>query len=144
MKKLLLLLAVLLWPVRPSFAMADPANAAQDTDVYFRVGPLELNIPLKTVDVVYLFNGLGDDASRRHLVGGETTIFTAWQRLSGTVGVVTSAEGNGALFFGADVNTGNALDRFIDLGPIRVGGFGAWDSRAGAWMAGPKVSLALW
>lgn len=113
--------------------------AAED-NVYYKVGPLELNIPLKTADVVYLYDGIG----KTNLVGGETTVATVWQKVSATVGVVTSVEGKGAFFAGADINTGNALDRYVSLGSIRVGAFGGYDSRRGAWMAGPKCSILLW
>lgn len=143
MKKLLLLAAVfLMWSSKPAMAMADMAEA--ESNAYFEIGPLNLTIPFKTAEVVYLFNALDNTGTERNLIGGETTIFTVWDRVSGTVGVVTSPSGNGTFFIGADVNTGNALDRFLSLGPIRIGGFGAYDSRNDSWMAGPKASLALW
>lgn len=124
-----------LWPLRPAVA---------DENAYFKYGPLELNVPFKTADVVYLLNGLGDDQVQRSLVGGETTVFTLWQRVSGTIGVVTSATGLGSIFVGADIDTGNTLERFVNLGPIRIGGFGAYNSRTDDWMAGPKASITVW
>lgn len=135
MKKLLVFLAVfLMWPNRPVFAET----------AYFKAGPLELNIPFKTADVVYLFNALDSEIKERSLIGAETTVFTVWEKVSGTVGVVTSASGAGTFFLGADLNTGNFLDKVVSLGPIRIGGFGAYDSRNDSWMAGPKASIQLW
>lgn len=115
-----------------------------DSPAYFKTGPLELNIPFKAVDVVYLFNALDKQGKDRSLVGGETTVFTVWQKVSGTVGVVTNGGGAGTFFVGADIATGNTLDKFISLGPLRVGGFGGYDTRNSAWMAGPKCSLSIW
>lgn len=114
-----------------------------DDTAFFKVGPLALNIPFKTADLVYLYNarGKGPESS---LVGGETTVFTFLDKISGTVGVITSSSGAGIFFIGADINTGNVLDKVLSLGPIRIGGFGAYSSRDNSWMAGPKASILLW
>lgn len=135
MKKLLLALCL--------FCGIVGAAHADDT-AYFKIGPLALNVPFKTADVVYLFNALDKVGDNRSLIGGETTVFTVWDRVSGTVGVVTSGAGNGLFFVGADINTGNLLDKIISLGPIRIGGFGSYDTRNDSWMAGPKASILLW
>jgi hypothetical protein len=135
MKKLYILAALCL------FSAVSYTHA--DDNAFFRIGPLALNVPFKSADVVYLFNGLGE-STERSLVGGETTVATIWDKVSGTVGVVTSPTGAGTFFVGADINIGNSLDRFLSLGPIRVGGFGGYDARNDAWMAGPKASIALW
>lgn len=114
---------------------------AEDVPAYFKLGPLELNIPFKTMDVVYLYDGI----NQRSLTGAETSIFTVWQRVHGTVGVVTTIEqAQGAPFIGADVDLGNALDRFLNLGPIRIGGFGSRDFRRDEWIGGLKASMRLW
>ena len=128
-------LSVLLAPWRPAQA---------DENAYFKYGPLSLTIPFKTADVVYLFNGLGEDAVSQNLIGGETTVLTLWDKVSGTVGVVTSVQGRGTPFVGADIAVGNALDKFLSLGPIRIGGFGGYDFNAEEAMAGVKASIQLW
>ena len=115
-----------------------------DQTAFYKAGPLELNIPFKTGDVVYLFNALDKEAKERSLIGAETTVFTVWQKVSGTLGMVTSAGGAGVFFIGADINTGNILERIVNLGPVRVGGFGGYNRRNDAWMAGPKCSIQLW
>lgn len=112
-----------------------------DEKAYFKAGPLELNVPFQTGDVVYLFNALDRETKERSLVGAETTVFTVWNKVSGTLGMVTSATGAGTFFLGADINV---LERVVNLGPLRVGGFGGYDSRNDAWMAGPKCSIQLW
>jgi hypothetical protein len=136
MKKILCLLAFV--PCL-SFAMADP-SATESADAYFKFQTLELVIPFKTVDVVSLY----DFVNKRPLVGGETTIARAFNILSATVGVVTSAEGNGAPLIGFDLYTGNILSQYVNLGPLRIGGFGSRDFRRGEWGAGLKASVKLW
>lgn len=133
MKKLLLLLAAVL-VLGPKFAFADD-------NAFFKAGPLELNIPFKTASVVYLYDGI----NQRSLTGGETPIFTVWNKVSGTVGVVTTIDNaSGAPFLGADLDLGNALERFVSLGPIKLGGWGGRDFRESKWMGGVKASLPLW
>lgn len=115
--------------------------AKADETAYFSYGPLSLNIPFKTADVVYLYDGV----NQRSLTGGETTIFTVFNKVRGTVGVVTTIQNaQGAPFVGADVDLGNALDRFLNLGPIQIGGFGGRDFREDRWIGGLKASLLLW
>ena len=119
-------------------------NCRADANAYFKAGPLELNIPFKTADVVYLFNGLAKDPTKRSLVGGETPVATLWEKVSATAGVVTTAAAEGVPFLGVDIATGNLLDRIVSLGPIRVGGWGAYSFRDDEAMAGLKCSLQLW
>lgn len=111
-----------------------------DENAYFVYGPLKLTVPFKTADVVYLYDGV----NKQSLVGGETTVATVWDRVSGTVGVITSLEGQGAPFIGGDIAIGNALDRFVSLGSIRIGGFGSYDFRSDKAMGGLKASVLLW
>ena len=115
-----------------------------DDNAYFKAGPLELNIPFKTVDIVYLFNGLDKDPTHRSLIGGETPIATFWGKISATIGVVTTTGAEGVPFLGADFATGNLLDRFVNLGPIRVGGWAGYSFRDDNAMAGVKCSVKLW
>ncbi len=119
-------------------AMADPAP--EETNIYLEAGPLKLTVPFKSVDVVYLFDGL----NQRSLVGGETTILTLWDKVSATAGGVTSLQGAGTPFLGFDIALGNVLDRYVNLGPLRIGGFGGRDFRARLWVAGLKASILLW
>ncbi len=135
MKKLLCLLALV---PGLTFGMADPA-APESSDAYFKVGTLELTIPFKTLDVVSLY----DFVNHRALVGGETTIARAFNILSATVGVVTSADGQGAPLIGFDLYTGNFLSQYVNLGPLRIGGFGMRDFRRDEWGAGLKASIKL-
>mgnify|MGYP006935474241 FL=1 len=129
MKKTLLLLAVL---VSPAFA---------DDTAFFKLGPLSLNVPFKTASVTYLY----DFNAKKNLVGGETPIVTLWERLEGTVGAVTSLEGQGAPFVGGNLLLGNVLSRYIALpADLKVGGFGGWDFNSDAPIYGLKASYKLW
>lgn len=111
MKKILLLLSVvLLYPLCP---------AAADDNAFFKFGPLSLNIPFKTASVVYMY----DFQANQNLVGGETPIVTLWDRVEGTVGAVTSLEGQGAPFVGGNILIGNLVDRWISLPTdFKIGG----------------------
>lgn len=112
-----------------------------DDTAFFKFGPLELNIPFKTAAVTYLY----DFNAKKNLVGGETPIVTLWQRLEGTVGAVTSLEGQGAPFVGGNILLGNVLARYIALPEdLKVGGFGGWDFNQDAPIYGLKASYKLW
>jgi hypothetical protein len=139
MKKMYILLALcIVFCQKYAHGMADPAP--QETNIYFESGPLKLTVPFKTADVVYLYDGL----NQRSLVGAETTILTLWDKVSATAGGVTSLQGAGTPFVGLDLALGNTLDRFVNLGPIRLGGFGGRDFRVRQWVAGLKASVLLW
>lgn len=137
MKKLLLGVIAIAMPSL-CLAMAEPAP--EPTDIYFKAGTLELTIPFKAMDVVSLYDFIGKQA----LVGGETTIARAFDILSLTVGIVTTAGAEGTPIIGADLYTGNALDRYVNLGPLRIGGFGGFSFRAHEAIAGLKASVRLW
>ena len=115
--------------------------AHADDNAFFKVGPLELNVPFKTASVTYLY----DFNANQNLVGGETSIVTLWNRVEGTVGAVTSLQGQGTPFVGGNILLGNLLDRWVALPPeLKIGGFGGWDFRAESPIYGIKASIQLW
>lgn len=131
MKRLLLTLCL--------FCMAGMAFA--DDNVYFKAGPLELNIPLKTARATYMF----DFNAKQNLVGGETPIASVWSRVEATVGAVTSLEGAGTPFVGGNILIGNLLEQWITLpSDLTVGGFGGYNFNSDAPIYGLKASLRLW
>lgn len=133
MKKCHLLLIALV------FSICSVAHA--DDTAFFKLGPLSLNVPFKTASVTYLY----DFNAKKNLVGGETPIVTLWERLEGTVGAVTSLEGQGAPFVGGNLLLGNVLSRYIALPEdLKVGGFGGWDFNSDAPIYGLKASYKLW
>lgn len=133
MRKLLVLLAVAaLWSNRPVFA---------DDSAFFKAGPLELNIPLKTARVTYMF----DFGAKENLVGGETPIASLWNKVEGTVGAVTSLAGAGTPFVGGNILLGNLLEKYLTLpSDLLIGGFGGWDFHTSAPIYGLKASVKLW
>lgn len=132
MKRLVLLAGLLL--VGPRFAFADD-------NAYFKAGPLSLNIPLKTVQVTYMF----DFNANKNLVGGETPVVTLWDKVEGTVGAVTSLEGEGTPFVGGNILLGNVVQKYITLPEdLKIGGFGGYDFRTDAAIYGLKASYKLW
>lgn len=130
MKKVLLLgLLVSLWPLRP---------AAAD-DVFYKIGPLELKVPFKTVNAVALYDFIG----KRPLAGAETSVATLW-KITGDVGAVVSPEGRGAPYIGAHLELGTIVDRWLSLGDVKFGGFGGYDFSGNKAIAGIKSTVSLW
>jgi len=114
---------------------------AEEVPAYFKLGPLELNIPLKTVKATYLY----DFNAHQNLVGGETPFITLWNRIEGVGGAVTSLEGQGTPFVGGNILIGNLLDRYITLPQdFSIGGFGGWNFRTDAAVYGLKGSVKIW
>lgn len=133
MKKLLVLLAVIaLWPIRPAMA---------DDNAFFKAGPLSLSIPLKTARATYMF----DFNANQNLIGGETPIASLWNRVEGTIGAVTSLQGQGTPFVGGNILVGNLLDKYVSLpSDLAIGGFGGWNFNSDAPIYGLKASVRLW
>lgn len=140
MRKILLFIA----------AMLVPMVAQADDNVYFKKGPLELTIPLKTARVTYLY----DFHAKQNLVGGESPIIGLWNdkkteaydpRVEGTVGAVTSLDGQGTPFVGGNILIGNVLDKYVSLpSDFAIGGFGGWNFNSDAPIYGLKASLKIW
>lgn len=117
------------------------AASADDTNTYWKFGPLELNIPLKTVRATYLY----DFKVNQNLVGAETPFVTLWSRVEGTFGAITSLEGQGTPILGGNVIIGNLLDRWITLPTdFSVGAFGGWNFRSASEVYGLKASTKIW
>lgn len=112
-----------------------------DDNVFFKYGPLELNIPLKTVKATYLYDFQG----KQSLVGGETPIANLWQRIEGTVGAVTSTNGEGTPFVGGNILIGNLIEKWVTLPPdFAIGFYGGYNFRTETALYGPKASLKIW
>ena len=136
MKKLLLVAGLIL-----AFGLT---VSRADEPAFFTVGPLSLQIPLKTVRVVYLYDFLAKDG-QGNLVGGETPVVRAWDRVEGTFGAVTSLEGQGTPFLGGNLLIGNLLDKWVTLpADLSIGGFGGWNFRNHEAITGFKASTKLW
>lgn len=145
MKKLLIA-ALLLWPLRPAAAEVTvpvgtgaytPAPAPQ-SDIYFHIGPLNLNVPWDNVNAVYLYDLKG----QRNLVGGEAVVASLW-RVQATVGGITSLDGHGAPFFGGNLWFSNPIPQIAILNQIKPGIFGGWDWQRGAAMFGFKAAIPI-
>lgn len=115
--------------------------ARADDNAYFKAGPLELNIPFKTGEVVYMY----DFNASQNLVGGETPFVTLWNRVEGTFGAVTSLQGQGTPFIGGNILIGNVVDKWISLpADLKLGGFGGFDFHTSTAIYGLKASFRLW
>jgi hypothetical protein len=115
--------------------------AHADDNAFFKVGPLSLNIPLKTARVTYLY----DFNANQNLVGGETPFASLWDRVEGTVGAVTSLEGQGTPFVGGNVLLGNLLEKYVSLpADLTIGGFGGYNFNSEAPIYGIKAGMKLW
>lgn len=102
------------------------------------VGPLNLNVPFNEVDVTYLF----DVISKRNLVGGETPIATIW-KLQGTLGAVTSVDGQGAPYIGGKLVLPNLPPNLGFLSTVQPGLFGGYDWNRGSAIAGFKADIPI-
>ena len=131
MKKLLLMVGCLyLW-----------TGSACADDVFFKAGPLALNIPFKSAQATYMF----DFRAKQNLVGGETPIVTLWDKVEGDFGVVTSLQGAGTPFVGGNLLIGNILDRYVSLPQdLKIGGFGGWNFNTSEPIYGLKGSYKIW
>ena len=112
-----------------------------DDAAFFKVGPLALNIPLKTANVVYMY----DFHQNANLVGAESPVVTLWNKVEGTVGAVSSLQGQGTPFVGGNILVGNIFDKYVTLpAGFSIGGFGGWDFRAEESIYGLKASTKIW
>jgi hypothetical protein len=112
-----------------------------EDEAYFKAGPLGLHIPFKSARVTYLY----DFHANQNLVGGETPIADMWNRVEGTVGVITSLEGQGTPFIGGNILIGNLLEKWLTLPPdLLVGGYGGYNFNSEAPIYGLKASIRLW
>lgn len=135
MKKLFIVAALCLWPLRP--AAADVVTGSgMGTQVH--IGPLNLNVPFNELDVVYLY----DVIAKRNLVGGETPVATLW-RIQGTLGAVTSVDGKGAPYAGGKLVLPSLPTNLGFLAQVQPGIFGGYDWNRGSAIAGFKADLPL-
>ena len=115
--------------------------AFADDNAFFKAGPLSLNIPLKTVRATYMY----DFHASQNLVGGETPFISAWDKIEGDFGAVTSLEGQGTPFIGGNILIGNVLDKYVTLpSDLAVGGFGGWNFNSEQPIYGVKASVKIW
>lgn len=117
------------------------SNVFADDTAYFKLGPLAINVPFKTARIAY-----GHDfKTTEELIFGETPVISLWDKIEGTIGVVTSLSGRGSPTIGGDFMLGNILDKWITLpADLNIGGFGSRDFNQGQWMYGVKASIKLW
>lgn len=111
-----------------------------DDNAFFKVGPLALTVPFKTVQATYLY----DFHAHQNLVGGETPVVTLFNRVEGDFGVVTSLQGQGTPFIGGNILIGNVLDKWVTLSNVSIGGFGGYDFNTDAPIYGLKASTKIW
>lgn len=121
------------------YAIAEDVTPPQATpSIFFSVGKLDLLVPFSEVNVVYLYDIVG----QRNMVGGETPLIQAW-KLQGTVGAITSLDGMGSPFLGAHLALPNPLPNFVFLSTLKPGLFGGRDFNAGTWIGGLKVAASI-
>lgn len=123
------------------FLLSAGAVSLHADDVLFRIGPLDLNIPFKTAQATYLY----DFKLNENLIGAETPVLTLWNKLEGTVGAVTSLQGQGTPFIGGNVKLSELLPGLVNFPTgFSVGAFGGRNFNQGEWIYGLKASTRLW
>jgi len=131
MKKLAIAMCLLCWA----------GMVYADENAYFKAGPLELNIPLKVARATYMY----DAKAKQNLVGAESPFATLWGKVEGTMGAVTSLEGQGTPFVGGNILIGNLLDKYVTLpAEFSIGGFGGFNFHSEMPMYGLKASVKIW
>jgi len=119
--------------------MSPGVGLAQEWDeLRWNFGPLQLNAPFQQVDVTYLH----DFIAQRNLAGAETPIVNLWH-ITGTIGAVTSIDGEGAPYIGGHMDITNPINMFLNLGDLRLGGWGAYNFIEGQAMVGLKAGYPL-
>lgn len=115
--------------------------AMADDNLSLPIGPLTFTVPLKTASLVYLY----DFNAQRNLVGAETPFVSAWDKFEGTVGAVTSLDGNGSPFLGGNLIIGNVLAKYVTLPEnFKIGGYGGYDVNSDSAIYGLKASTKIW
>jgi len=110
-------------------------GAAKADDVFFKMGPLEFNLPLMDVSATFLWDFRHDVG----LGGAETPVFQLGQ-MKGTVGAVVDATNQGLPF----ASISFPLPTNIVLTDINFGAWFAYDFQAEESRAGVKASIPLW
>ena len=131
MKKILLSIACLCLFVETVLAEDNPT-------IFFDFGQFHVYVPLKTVNAV----GLWDFVGKRSLLGAETPI-AGYKRFEFVTGGITSMDGHGTPFIGADFVVSNPAENWIPLSSFRPGLYGGRDFRNDAWIFGLKASIGL-
>lgn len=121
----------------PGAAPVPPATSGTSS-IYYHIGALNLTIPWDNVNIVYLY----DLEGKRNLVGGEAVVISLW-RIQGTVGAVTSLDGNGAPFIGGNIWFDNPIPSVAILSQIKPGVFGGYSWVDGAAIFGFKAAFPI-
>lgn len=114
------------------------APAPYYNDVYFHVGPLNLNVPWNNVNAVYLY----DLAEHQNMLGGEAVVASLW-RIQATAGAVTTLDGRGAPYVGGNLWFPNPIPQIALLDQIKPGIFGGWDWNRRGPIYGFKAAIAI-
>jgi hypothetical protein len=109
--------------------------AKAEVDAYFRLGKLELTIPIKNnLQVVSLY----DIWKGEGLIGGETSI-ASYGKLNASVGAVSSFLGHGTPYVSIDYDFG-----MLDPELAYIGIWAGRDFESEEWRVGLKSSTKLW
>ena len=127
MKKLLLIVVLLLASV-----------SAKADEIAVNFGPVNLLVPFSSVDAVYQYDAVG----KTSLVGAETPILSVW-KLRFTGGAVTSIDGEGTPFIGANLAISNPAENYVPLVDVKPGLFVGRNFRTNEWIAGLKASINI-
>lgn len=121
-----------------SLLIVGAASLHAEEDVYANLGPIKLTIPWQNVSATYLYDAINKES----LVGGETGFLRVWN-IQGTLGAVTTLEGRGNPFVGANLELPNPMPSLAFLGDIKPGVFGGYSWNRGAAIFGVKASKSI-
>lgn len=132
MKKIRLIIIAAFINLLPSLAKA------ADPNIFFSLGKLNLYVPFTEIKVTSLYDFVGQSG----LVGAETPIFGVW-KLQFTAGAITSLDGEGSPFVGANLELQNPLSNFVPITDLKPGVFGGRDFNKNSWIYGIKVAKSI-
>ena len=112
--------------------------AKAEGDILFKLGSVNILLPFSDISATYLFDG----RAKKSLVGAETPLIS-WHKVEITGGAVTSIDGEGTSFLGANLALKNPIENFSSLAGIKPGVFGGYNFNEDEWMAGVKASMSI-
>lgn len=118
--------------------MVGSVKAVEESDILFKLGSVNVLLPFSDVSATYLFDGV----AKQSLVGAETPLIQ-WHKVQITGGAVTSIDGEGSPFLGANLLIDNPASNYIPLSGIKLGAFGGRNFANNEWMAGIKAGISI-
>ena len=108
---------------------------AETAGAYFNIGQVVFTYPLANASAIALY----DFWKGEGLMGAETSILVAYDKVNINFGAVTSFQANGMPFLSLDLKLGDTIPL-----PSRIGLWYGHDFRTNDNRAGLKASVALW